>query len=152
MPPVEKADPGPFRGLVSLATGVANNRCCQPIERRLRASILGRGYDGRMPFLRPRWVHSTGSVSVCLYDLVESVRHPRLLLDLGVFESVEAIKRRLAVFRRSRSGNLDAYIAHLEALLTKIARLLATRPRSRRMLWPDADEWLRGRGTGAQVP
>ncbi len=73
---------------------------------------------------------------------------PGVPLYLGVFESVEAIKHRLAVLRGRRAGNLDGYIAHLEALLTKIARLLVDRPRSRRRLWPDADEWLRGRGSG----
>lgn len=106
-----------------------------------------------MAFIRRRWVHSTGGVSVCLYELVESVRQgsrvrQRFLLHLGLFESVEVIKRRLALLRGRRAPGLDARIAHLEDLLDRLARLLVERPRSRRRLWPDADDWLRGRGSG----
>lgn len=101
-----------------------------------------------------------------VYELAESVREgpkvrQRFLMSLGPFSSVAEIKRAIVSRRQLLSARAcrgwysrgrakakvpdDELVLDLEALLDRLARLLVVRPRSRRKLWPDADDWLRGR-------
>ena len=78
-------------------------------------------------------------------------------MSLGPFSSVAEIKRAIVSRRQLLSARAgrgwysrgrakvpdDELVLDLEALLDRLARLLVVRPRSRRKLWPDADDWLR---------